>query len=164
MEEFYPQIYSKICSCRVFHFTTADADIGSLKSLHTFLNENWYHMLEKFEQNCIVRTAQNFKLFDSPKKNGWPFLIKRWRHFERRFCCWNNCLMLNNLFDQCSKNHGSQVKKNVYFFLSLYSFQVLRITPNSNNETNILRRLENSVLGKKVYHAVINISKIVLKR
>ena len=45
-------------------FTIADADIGSLKSLHTSFHKYLDHMLVKFEQNCMVRTIQNFALFD----------------------------------------------------------------------------------------------------
>ena len=45
------------------------------------------------------------------KKNGHPFLTKLWRHFGRRFCSWNNCLMLTislkTTLCQCSKNYGS---------------------------------------------------------
>ena len=50
------------------------AGIGSLKSLHTFLQQQLYHMLVKFKQNRIVdRTTRNFELFD--KKTGFlkPF-------------------------------------------------------------------------------------------
>ena len=41
-----------------------DADIGSLKSLHTLFDKYVDHMLVKFEQNRTVRTMQNFELFD----------------------------------------------------------------------------------------------------
>ena len=37
-----------------------DADIGSLKSLHTLFDKYLDHMLVKFEQNRMVRTTQNF--------------------------------------------------------------------------------------------------------
>ena len=47
------------------HFVTiADADIGSLKSLHTLFDEYLDHTLVKFEQNRMVRTIQNFVLLD----------------------------------------------------------------------------------------------------
>ena len=49
-----------------------NADLGSLKSLHTFLKKCLYLMLEKFEQIRIVQTTQNFELFQ--KKT---FLTKR---------------------------------------------------------------------------------------
>ena len=42
------------------YVTIADADIGSLKSLHTLFDENLDNMLVKFKQNCILRTIQNF--------------------------------------------------------------------------------------------------------
>ena len=51
-------------SNRMFHVTIADADIGSLKSLHTLFDKYLDHMLVKFEQNRMLRTIQNFELFD----------------------------------------------------------------------------------------------------
>ena len=42
----------------------ADADIGSLKSLHTLFDKYLDHMLVKFEQNRMVQSIQNFELFD----------------------------------------------------------------------------------------------------
>ena len=53
---------------RVFHVTIADADIGSLKSLHTLFDKYLDHILGKFEQNGIVRNNKTFKLFDKKKK------------------------------------------------------------------------------------------------
>ena len=41
-----------------------DADISSLKLLHTLFDKYLDHMLVKFEQNRMVRTKQNFELFD----------------------------------------------------------------------------------------------------
>ena len=49
--------------CRVSYVTIADADIGSLKSLHTLFDKYLDHMLVKFEQNRMVGTIQNFVLF-----------------------------------------------------------------------------------------------------
>ena len=57
-------------SARVFYITFADADIGSLKSLHTLLDKYLDSMLLKFEQNRLGRTIQNFELFRKKKKNG----------------------------------------------------------------------------------------------
>ena len=59
-------VLQKLISDRAFYFTIADADIGSLKSLHTLLVFDKYldHMLVKFEQNRRVQTTQNFELFD----------------------------------------------------------------------------------------------------
>ena len=41
-----------------------DADIGSLKSLHTSFDKYLDHMLVTFEQNRMLPTIQNFVLFD----------------------------------------------------------------------------------------------------
>ena len=58
-----------------------------------FLNKCLYHMLMKFEQNST-------KFWPFLTKSGFlkPFLTKHWRHFGRRFCSWNNCLMTNYWF------------------------------------------------------------------
>ena len=47
-----------------FYVTIADADIGSLKSLHTLFDMYLDYKLVKFEQNRMFRNIQNFKLFD----------------------------------------------------------------------------------------------------
>ena len=47
-----------------YFITIADADIGSLKSFHTLFDKYLDHMPLKFEQNCVVRTVQNFERFD----------------------------------------------------------------------------------------------------
>ena len=47
---------------KLFRATVANADIKSLKSLHTFLKQCLYHMIVKFEQNRMVQTSQNFEL------------------------------------------------------------------------------------------------------
>ena len=54
-------------SDRVFYITIADADIGSLKSLHTLFDQDLDHILAKFEQNCMVRIIQNLNFLT---KNG----------------------------------------------------------------------------------------------
>ena len=46
----------------------ANADIGSLKSLYTLFDKYLYHLLEEFEQNCMVQSTRNFELFDKNKK------------------------------------------------------------------------------------------------
>ena len=58
---------------KLFPATVANADIRSLKSLHTFHRKCLYHVLVKFEQNRMVQTTQNFEFFD--KKTGFlkPF-------------------------------------------------------------------------------------------
>ena len=48
--------------------TVANADIGSLKSLHTLFEKYLDYMLVKFEQNCVVQTTRNLELFDKKKK------------------------------------------------------------------------------------------------
>ena len=64
-EEFKWQIYSKIWfSGRAFYVTIADADIGSLKSLHILFDKYLDYMLVKFEQNRMVGIIQNFVFFD----------------------------------------------------------------------------------------------------
>ena len=42
---------------------TADAYIGSLKSLHTLFDKYLDHMVVQFVQNRLVQTIQNFDLF-----------------------------------------------------------------------------------------------------
>ena len=44
---------------KLFPATVANADIGSLKSLHTLFDKYLDHILVKFEQNCIVQTTRN---------------------------------------------------------------------------------------------------------
>ena len=48
----------------VFYLTTAYADVGSLKSLHTLFGKHFDHILVKFEQNRMGRTIQKLALFD----------------------------------------------------------------------------------------------------
>ena len=62
---------------KLFCPTVANANIGSLKSLHTLFDKYLEHTLVKFEQNRMVRNIQNFELHD--KKPGFfkPFLTKR---------------------------------------------------------------------------------------
>ena len=38
----------------------ANTEIGSLKSLHTFLSKCLHHILVKFELNHMVQTTRNF--------------------------------------------------------------------------------------------------------
>ena len=46
------------------YIAIADVDIGSLKSLHTLFDKYLDHFQVKFQQNRMVRTIQNFALFD----------------------------------------------------------------------------------------------------
>ena len=54
---------------KLFPATVANADIGSLKSLHTFLKKCLYNMQVNFEENHMVQTKRNFELFE--KKQGF---------------------------------------------------------------------------------------------
>ena len=59
----------------------------------------WYvlgHMLARFEPNRMIRNVQNFE-HDKNPLFLIPLLTKRWRHFARRLCSWNNCLMVLEL-------------------------------------------------------------------
>ena len=50
--------YSKnLFSDGVFHVTFADADIASIKFLHTLFDKYLDHKLVKFQQNRIVQSA-----------------------------------------------------------------------------------------------------------
>ena len=55
-------------------YTIADADIESLKSLHTSFDEYLYHILVKFEQNHIVRTSQSFDFWQQMVNHFWQSL------------------------------------------------------------------------------------------
>ena len=68
-EEFERQIYYKIIipmgiSCN--HLFT-DADIGSVKSLHTLFDKNLDHTLVNFNQNRMVRTIQKLSFLTKQK-------------------------------------------------------------------------------------------------
>ena len=52
---------------KLFPATVANADIGSLKSLHTLFDKYLDHMLMKFEGNCMVQTTRNSEFFDKKK-------------------------------------------------------------------------------------------------
>ena len=77
-----------------------------------------YHILVKFEQNCMVQTTRNVGLFDrktkqNKTKRGFlkPFLTKRWGHFGRCFYSWNSFMLSYQFEDyQCSKNYGSPTR------------------------------------------------------
>ena len=53
---------------KLFRTTVVNADIGSLRSLHTFLNKCLHHMPVKFQQNRMGQTTRNFDLFDKKKR------------------------------------------------------------------------------------------------
>ena len=48
---------------KLFRAIVANADIGSLKYLHTFHKKCLYQMLVKFERNCMVQTTLNVGAF-----------------------------------------------------------------------------------------------------
>ena len=48
---------------KFFPAIVANADIGSLKSLHTLFVKYLDHMLVNFEENCMVQTTRNFEAF-----------------------------------------------------------------------------------------------------
>ena len=70
--------------------TIADADIGSLKSLHTVFGKYFDHMLVKFEQNSMVRTLKNVELFDKEWLNIFDKVLTPF---------WKTFLWLKQLFD-----------------------------------------------------------------
>ena len=47
----------------IFYVTIVDADIESLKSLHSLCGKYLDHMLMKFEQNAMVQSIHNFEPF-----------------------------------------------------------------------------------------------------
>ena len=60
----WKSIFAVNLPLKLFRATVDNADIGNLKSLHTFLKNCLYHMLVKFEQNRMVQTTRKFELFD----------------------------------------------------------------------------------------------------
>ena len=63
IRDFYLQCQLFCLSTRLFYVTIADADIESLKSLHTLFDKYLDHMLVKFEQNLMVCTITKFVFF-----------------------------------------------------------------------------------------------------
>ena len=51
----------------LFLTTIANVDMKVFKSKYTFLKPCLYQIPVKYEQNCMVQTAQNFELFDKKK-------------------------------------------------------------------------------------------------
>ena len=93
----------------------ANADNGSLKSLHTIFDTYLDYMLLNFEQNRMVQNIQNFEPFDKNKTDILQsFLTKRWRHILENVSvaepiiveCWTiNMINLKTIIFQCSKNY-----------------------------------------------------------
>ena len=99
---------------KLFRATVAPADIGSLKSLHTFLLKCLYCMLVKKKTHTVLKPFLLVKKQTVLK----PYLTKGSRHLGRRFCSWNNyCLMLINNWKttifQCFRNYGSPTRLQV---------------------------------------------------
>ena len=82
-EEFWWQIYCKNWfSDREFYVTITEADLGSLKFLHTLFGKYLNHMLVKFEQKFIVRNIHNFKLFGKKRLSIFEkVLTPSWKTF-----------------------------------------------------------------------------------
>ena len=79
----------------LFRVTIANADIESLKSLHTFLKKMFVPHASKIWTKSYGPNYKKFWAFWQKKKQVLkPFLTKHWRYFGRCFCSWNNCLIL----------------------------------------------------------------------
>ena len=76
-----------------YYVTIADTDIESVSPLRTLFDKYLYHMLVKFEQNRMVRTIQNFELFNKKKKKWLTIFDKVLTPF------WKMFLSLKHLFD-----------------------------------------------------------------
>ena len=100
--------------------TVANADIGSLTTLHTLLDRYLDHMLVKCERNCMVQTTRDFYFLNF-------FFNQFWQSAD---CSWNNYLMPNKNLQtticQCSKNYGIQTR-----------VTRLKIAPNMANPISI---------------------------
>ena len=93
----------------VFYITIADADIGSLKSLHTVFGKYLEHMLVKFEQNRMVRTLQNIEFFEKMVNHFWQridAILEDFSVTKTIVWCWT--INSQNIIFQCSKNYGSR--------------------------------------------------------
>ena len=81
---------------RAFYIAITDADIGSLNSLHTLFGKYLDHMLVNFEQNRMVRTIQNFELFDKKSltifdkvtKPFWKTFLWQELQFDAKLLIW----------------------------------------------------------------------------
>ena len=85
---FWSTFAVKTLSC---YRSVANADIGSLKSLHTFFKKCLYHMQVKYEQNCTSKLTiklheilRFFFFFFNERQCVFLniFLTKRWRHLK----------------------------------------------------------------------------------
>ena len=81
-------------SNRIFYVIITNADIESLKSLHTLFDKYLNHMLMKFEQNRMLRNIQNFELFGKKMVNHF------WESIDAILddvvSDWTKCLMKKN--------------------------------------------------------------------
>ena len=96
----YDRQKTKLMYRRLHPFLRCDHKLtycfGSLKSLHTFPKNVCTTCLWNLNK---IGWSKLHEILSSLTKNRFyffkPLLTKRWRHFVRRFCRWNNCLMLN---------------------------------------------------------------------
>ena len=119
-------------SDRAFYVTIADADIGSLKSLHTLFDKNLDYMLMKFEQNHMIKTIQNFVLFDKKWLTIFDkMLMPFWKMFLWLKQLFNAKISVHQTFIvQCSKNYGTPTV-----------VTRLKIAPNMVNLINLNKNL-----------------------
>ena len=72
------QFFAANLSLNLFRATVANADIGSLKFLHTLFDTYLDCMLVNFEETRIVQTTRNLTFLTKKKKQDFlkPFLTK----------------------------------------------------------------------------------------
>ena len=92
-----------------FRATFANADTGSLQSLHTLFHTHMHHILAKFEPNRIIQNVHTVELFDKKRvfkiifdKTLTPFCKTLFQYLKQLFYS-----RLLELLFQCSKNYGS---------------------------------------------------------
>ena len=91
---------------KLFHATVANADIGSLKSLHTFLEI--YHMPVKFEQNHMVQTTRSFELsLGELERRHIPNFGVTWHHLASFGVKWHHLASLTLNFASLTLNFAS---------------------------------------------------------
>ena len=71
-QQWQQQIYCKNWfSDWLFYVTIADADIGSLKSMHTLFDKYLDHMLVEFEQNRMIQSLHTTQILSFLTQNGY---------------------------------------------------------------------------------------------
>ena len=97
-KSFKANLLGKKKSDRIFYITITDADIGSLKSLHTLFVKYLEHILVKFEQNRMVRNKQNLELFGKKWLTLFgKVLMPFWKTFLRRKQLFNANVLIERL-------------------------------------------------------------------